>query len=95
MYNHPNVRNIDANIIHTARLILLPPFIRAIRALDETMARELARDRLALDQEYQDAALALETSREQLAPALCDWPVEEPVEPVESAPAASNVDGYY
>ena len=90
----PAVRNIDADIIHAARLIVSPPFIRAIRALDETVARELARDRLALDQEYQDAALALETSPEQPALALCDWPVEEPVEPVESAPAASSVDGY-
>ena len=91
MYDHPNVRNIDADIIQAARHIVLPPFIRAIRALDETVARELGRDRLALDREYQDAALALETS---LALALCDWPVEEPVEPVESAPAASSVDGY-
>ena len=88
------MRNIDADIIQAARHIVLPPFIRAIRALDETVARELGRDRLALARKYEDAALALETSPEQAALALCDWPVQEPAEPEESAPAASSVDGY-
>ena len=72
IYNGGGPRHVDEDIIAAARDIMLAPFIQAVDELDESVADELARDPLALDTEYQqaavdreyrEAALALETEQ--------------------------------
>ena len=94
MYNYPNARHIDEDIIRAARTIILPPFVQAVHELDESVARDLGRDPLASDREYQQAALALETWPEPEPPVdSCDWPIEEPIQSRPSDVAVASQSG--